>query len=505
MDRQLFSCKVCFTFYDKVKKMPKMLQCGHTFCDECLCEIMKASKYNCPLCKKIIDKKFVPIINYEIVSNLPENNLKEILCQSHFEEIHFFCKTCKKDVCQKCLLDNHLSHQLSKSCNKEITKLNINLNQLIAMKDDVNKIIEKNNKEAIDSFEKYSKEIRYMLNCILLVNSIDSDKLNEIDKKINLIKHAILDLQKDPGMFKNYNFNELELKEDELNLKSSLTELRSLELRDFNHFIKKQTLNDAIKLFKKAFSESIITDSTFDDLLYLTVEKENQNLFTSIRINSPLKMSDNLFRVLTTTDRKDFLDGKLCNNNFYGLKEEHIGFNSYIPDPTIHYQTLYYLDAYLSNNDSSKFRKALDIGCGSGFMTVCISKLLGSNSITFGLDHIGDIVKISEENVRKKHLDYITDKKIKFIIGDALVGYPISTEYDIIHFGVGYYEVPFSIKQQLAVGGIIFIPIGKKNELKKIQIIKKIAENKYENFELVTIKSYDLICKADQLKGIEYR
>ena len=62
-------CSICFFQYDKVNKVPRILRCGHTFCQTCLEEIKMPLKHaiTCPNCR-------VPTENVLNTKNLPEND-----------------------------------------------------------------------------------------------------------------------------------------------------------------------------------------------------------------------------------------------------------------------------------------------------------------------------------------------------------------------------------------------------------------------------------------------
>ncbi|XP_043533983.1 RING finger protein 225-like [Chiloscyllium plagiosum] len=50
-------CDICFSGFDNVFKLPKLLACGHTFCLECLARINVSSEtvssVSCPLCRRL--------------------------------------------------------------------------------------------------------------------------------------------------------------------------------------------------------------------------------------------------------------------------------------------------------------------------------------------------------------------------------------------------------------------------------------------------------------------
>ena len=62
-------CSICFFQYDKLHKVPRILRCGHTFCQTCLDEIKMPLKHSitCPNCR-------LPTENVICTKNLPEND-----------------------------------------------------------------------------------------------------------------------------------------------------------------------------------------------------------------------------------------------------------------------------------------------------------------------------------------------------------------------------------------------------------------------------------------------
>ncbi|XP_050700674.1 uncharacterized protein LOC126987602 [Eriocheir sinensis] len=44
-------CEVCLEYYNEGKRLPRSLSCGHTFCTQCLTQIIKRGPLRCPYCR----------------------------------------------------------------------------------------------------------------------------------------------------------------------------------------------------------------------------------------------------------------------------------------------------------------------------------------------------------------------------------------------------------------------------------------------------------------------
>ena len=160
----LFECSICLNHM--LERTPRMLSCIHTFCEECLSQLIQNKTIHCPVCREITELKqndvkelrinFLlaqmkdaqikpkeaitkaakvkskcqiceegePVFKCKECSNILCNRCKDShgkvpefqshtvlgLCVKHEDGITHFCKECVRPLCMKCMLLDHQEH-----------------------------------------------------------------------------------------------------------------------------------------------------------------------------------------------------------------------------------------------------------------------------------------------------------------------------------------------------------------------------------------------------------
>ncbi len=166
--------------------------------------------------------------------------------------------------------------------------------------------------------------------------------------------------------------------------------------------------------------------------------------------------SHKILDVMRNTPRHIFMDEALAHRAYEDTALP-IGYNQTISQPYIVAKMTELLLAA-----SSRLAHVLEIGTGCGYQTAILAQLA---------DHVYSIERIAP--LQKKAKDRLWDLKLKnvsYLHSDGGWGWPDHAPYDGILVAAAPPEIPEMLLQQMAIGGVMLIPIGKddKQQLQRV-------------------------------------
>jgi len=111
----------------------------------------------------------------------------------------------------------------------------------------------------------------------------------------------------------------------------------------------------------------------------------------------------------------------------------------------------------------NKRMKVLEVGTGSGYQTAILSKLCRR---VYTIERYRTLLKAAEERFQELKLSNITA-----LVGDGMKGWPAQAPFERIIVTAAARDIPEALLDQLAVGGIMIIPVevtADRQELKRI-------------------------------------
>ena len=112
--------------------------------------------------------------------------------------------------------------------------------------------------------------------------------------------------------------------------------------------------------------------------------------------------------------------------------------------------------------------RVLEVGLGSGYAAAIMSRLAAQ---VFAIERIAELA--DEAAARMAALGY---DNVTIGAGDGTEGWPEQAPFDVISVAAGGPAVPQPLRDQLAVGGRLIMPIGTAAEQRLVRLVREDAE-----------------------------
>ncbi len=124
--------------------------------------------------------------------------------------------------------------------------------------------------------------------------------------------------------------------------------------------------------------------------------------------------------------------------------------------------------------DPEKGDNVLEVGGGSGYHAAVIAQIVGPEGKVTSVEYVPELVARGRKNLEKAGI-----RNVELVQGDGGQGYPSNAPYDGITVAAACPDVPQPLKEQLAVGGRLVLPVGSQY-MQELFVITKKEEGNFQ-------------------------
>jgi len=129
--------------------------------------------------------------------------------------------------------------------------------------------------------------------------------------------------------------------------------------------------------------------------------------------------------------------------------------------------------------------KVLEIGAGSGYAAALLSRIA---------DQVIAVERHSElAELARRRLEELGYGNVRIVQGDGSIGLPEEAPFEAILVAASGSHVPDALREQLAVGGILVMPVGEPDSVQKLVKVTRIGDLEYEHRDLGPVRFVPLI------------
>lgn len=129
--------------------------------------------------------------------------------------------------------------------------------------------------------------------------------------------------------------------------------------------------------------------------------------------------------------------------------------------------------------------RVLEVGSGSGYVLALLSRLVRE---VYGIERVAELAESARARLHHLGVERVT---IKW--GDGHNGWPEKGPFDKILVSAGGPEVPTALKEQLAVGGRLILPLGQEPQDQVLLQVDRLDRDDYNTKKLGRVRFVPLL------------
>src|SRR5690554_399344 len=129
--------------------------------------------------------------------------------------------------------------------------------------------------------------------------------------------------------------------------------------------------------------------------------------------------------------------------------------------------------------------RVLDIKTGSGYAAAVLASLALE---VFSMERIPELADQARRNLERAGFSQVHVR-----CGDGTLGWPEAAPFDGICVAAGAPAVPETLKQQLAVGGRLIIPVGSEHSVQRLVCITRLTDADFEREDFGDVRFVPLL------------
>ncbi|MCO6048480.1 protein-L-isoaspartate(D-aspartate) O-methyltransferase [Mesorhizobium sp. RP14(2022)] len=131
--------------------------------------------------------------------------------------------------------------------------------------------------------------------------------------------------------------------------------------------------------------------------------------------------------------------------------------------------------------------RVLEVGAGSGYAAAVMSRLA---SHVYAIERYPALAEGARRNLAA--LGYAN---VEIRAGDGTLGWPEAAPFDAVIVSAGGPQVPDPLKHQLAIGGVLILPVGGERHSQRLTRVTRTGEDRFTEEDLCSVAFVPLIGK----------